>query len=63
MLAELAIAVKAMGPAWAMDRCRNEMSAGTDSIPPPAPVRPIRSPIRRPSMGVVMSESMDIIMY
>jgi hypothetical protein len=53
-----------MGPACAIVRCKKNIKTGTDNIPPPAPVKPIRKPINRPSIGVrIRVVSMENIIH
>ena len=51
-----AIADRAIGAASATDKCRAKTSKGTDTIPPPAPVSPMRRPTRMPSAGLINIE-------
>jgi len=53
MLEARATAHNAIGAASAMGKPKKKTKRGTDKMPPPAPVRPIRMPTRMPSAGLM----------
>lgn len=48
-----AIAERAIGPAVATSKCKVNTNSGTERIPPPAPVKPIKVPIKIPRAGLI----------
>lgn len=51
--ADIATAVNPTGAASFTSSPKKKISSGTEIIPPPAPVRPIRSPTTTPKEGAI----------